>query len=572
MPMTIVIGSGISAAAYLASVEQELGRVDVLGGEDLWRQVDGDHQMGQPRPLLTGNLLGWGPGNRNFAERPIPGSRFMLARDFAGLVAHHLAEHAHVRLPDSWVERIEQGQHYAYRVSLNQYGGRFYVECDNVILANGPGPNRTLTAGEDAQVEVDIQAMDGYVVAGSDFMSPHWRMPHAESCVGKTIAVYGGSATAAWVVELALMRGMTVVKWFTRPGRGGDAWNADTRFETAFPPGARNVRVQIDCHGVREVLNLTGVDLGRPHNDVPFVKLKFRNSQGREVRLAVDLLVYALGSQHGADTGIRALLSQGLQGQLVAYYDRDFAISAQPSLLAVGTPDRSLMIVGAAMSSAAGFRGNDLTLQGDPTRNLTNIAPYAEISATLPPAARPTEGIAMVMAGIEALNQYMPARPAAQTRVGTYRTPARTTARATSPQQAPQGSVNRQGGRMNFHELDYEWDINFNTANRTQLAAFLAQQTDLEPFAANLAVALIIHLRTRAQNVLGLSEPQVSVIVDTAQAFAREQRRVNPNWEATRFLRDVALGADRNLEVCVDYLTTNQAYVGFWGHHRISCT
>jgi len=87
VPKTIVIGTGISAAAYLASLRpngpgrsqgqvsgpptrQDLGKIGVTGGKDLWKQVDPTHQMGQPEPLLTGNLLG---ESRGFARPPVAG-------------------------------------------------------------------------------------------------------------------------------------------------------------------------------------------------------------------------------------------------------------------------------------------------------------------------------------------------------------------------------------------------------------------------------------------------------------------------------------------------------------------
>lgn len=572
-PLTLIIGTGISATAYLASANRYLGQIAVLGGPDLWNQVDPHHRMGQPRPLLTGNLLGGGPADRGFQERPRPGRHFMLARDFAWLVQDQLQRHANAVVPASYVTGITRLANRRYRVEFNAGHGAYVAQCDHVIIATGAGPARALMAGEDGRLEVDVNGMEGYVVGGNDFMAPGWTMPQGADPAGAHVAVYGGSATAAWVVELAAMRGMNVVCWFTRPGRDTDPnrWSVDARFEAAFPPGARNVRVELDYRAHRFVLRLVGVELRRPRQGRPFVGLRFRDQQGHAVRRAVDLLVYALGTQHTRDAGIRAMLDANLQRDLVAYYDRNLAISATPSLLAVGTEDGTLMIVGSAMSSMAGFGGQELTLQGDPLRRLATLASYADISATLPPAARPTEGIAMVMAGIEALNDYIPARPARGGRLAHYITPTYTTAQPTGRGQPPPGLANPYGSQTRLHAIDFEWDINFNTSNRTQLAAYLAQSTDLEPFAANLAVALIVHLRTRDQNVLGLSDPQVAAILDTADRYVQTLTRLNPQLDATRWLNDVLLGPDYYVGQCVEFLTTDPGWVQYWRQHQINC-
>jgi hypothetical protein len=218
------------------------------------------------------------------------------------------------------------------------------------------------------------------------------------------------------------------------------------------------------------------------------------------------------------------------------------------------------------MSSAAGFNLPELAAR-DPYQ-VQKLIDYREISATLPPAARPTEGIAMVMASIEALNQYMPAKQSSG-RYGVFSTPARTTAEATGPGQLPRGSVNPAGGRATLHAVDFKWDINFNTSNRNQFAAYLAQATDLEPFAANLAVALIVKLR--GKNTLGLSNAQVQFIIDAAEATVAITRRLRPGLDAERFSNDRSIGAERTLETYVDYATTDKDWIGYWKTQNIQC-
>lgn len=529
---TIIIGTGISAVAYAATAQREiLGNTHAIGGPDLWHSVSGHHAMGQPRVLLTGNVLG-GPGeNRGYENPHSPSSQgFMPASQFADLLTHHLRESASAVLPGSYVTGIRRGAGWGYEVHFAQsIGGatyRYVGYTENVVIALGAGPLRSLTAGDDGRLEVDVRAMEGYVVGGTEFMSPHWRMPGGQ-CQGKTVAIYGGSATSAWAVEQAVARGMKVTLWFTRPGRDADtAWNAGTRFSEAFPAGDRNARVKEDFEDVRQVLKLTGVKLIR-HHEAPFMCLTFRNAADEVVIKCVDLLVYALGAGHTADRGIRAMLPRELDAGLVAYYDHNFAISSAQSLLAMGTPDRSLMIVGSAMSSAAGF-GRDRITVGDPTRKLQTIASYAEISNTLPPAARPTEGIAMVLASVEALNEFIPA------------------------------TVNPRNPRA------FDWNINFNTANRTQIAVFYAAETDYPPFVATLAVALIVKLRAHAQHTFGLTGDHIGAITAAADESWRRTIREYPGFEAARLRSDRTHGADRYLESCVDHLTTDLEWLGYW--------
>ena len=546
---TLIIGTGISAAAYLASMARQLGRVRVLGGPHLWERMAPNHQMGQPSSLLRGNLL---RGSR--AHETPARSGFMSSKAFEQLVTEQIHIHSYCQFPGSMVTGIirTSSNGYNYRLVVEYEGERYFFFCHNLIIASGPGPGRPLMVGEDGRVEVATSEYGGHIVGGNDFMSPDWRKPWEDSNAGKHVAVYGGSATAAWAVELAAIRGMQVSCWFTRPGDGGDdaAYDVRARFREAFPAGGRNTEVEADYAEVRTVAQLVKVELVRLGTG-SLLALKFAPRRGAPYWQVVDLLVYALGAAHTARSGIRAMLHRDIQESLVAYYDRNFAVSSQPSLLAIGTEDRSLMIVGSAMSSAAGFGGTDLAIQGDPSKRMATLAKYADLSSTLPPAARPTEGIAMVMASIEALNHYMPATPVPYSGE-LYLTPE---------------------GRLTLHTTHFQWDINFNTSNRTQLAAYLAQTTDLEPFAANLAVALIVFLR--GKNVFGLTGEQVEVIVQVAEAFERALHQI-PRARDVRFWWEhdasgsARFGADNYLKLCIAHLTTGDM-VGVWRDSGISC-
>lgn len=577
MSKTIVIGTGISAAAYLVSVQQyltslnqSLGDVYQVGGRDLWHSVHRGHAMGQPRQLLTGNLLGSGRSDRGFTNTPTTGTNFMQAGIFADLVQHHLDLHSHANIPETYVSRIcAAGQGYSLQLS-GSVGGK--IKCDKVIIAMGPGPARALTVGEKNPTDVNIKEFGGYIVGGNEFMDPNWKMPNNESIEDCTVAVYGGSATAAWVVELADMRKMKVLSWFTRPGSGNKPWDENARFSEAFPPGKRNSEVEKNFRGIRTVRKLISITQNSISKKLT---LTFKNEHEQTIVEVVDILVYALGAEHSLKRGIRTILDEELQKSLVAFYDKNLAISSRPSLLAIGTEDRSLMIIGSAMSSEAGFTRDSLWLQGDPRKEIKDntkekLASYREISATLPPAARPTEGIAMVMAGIEALNEYMPVRVAEHSRLAMFSTPQLTTS---SSKTLKKGSLNPNRGQDKLHDIDFVWDINFNTSNRTQLAVYIAQTTDLPPFSANLAVALILRLRTLPGNVLGLSDPNIKNIISVAEYYGRELVRLNPQIDVDekRLKYDQYWGVDRFLDICAEHATTDTAWKRFWKNFNIEC-
>jgi len=568
MAITILIGTGISSAAYLLSVNQylrslgqRLETVGVMGGPDLWQRMSHDHAMGQPTQLLTGNLLGQGRDVRGFTDTQLHQPVFLSAGRFSQAIQHYLNQHSIAQLPDSFISRItREGSKYSLQTQMDgQLVGT--IVCDRVIVGAGPGAPRPLADKGHNLTEEEIRAFGGKVIKGNDFMAPDWVIPSGTLHEGTTVAVYGGSATAAWAVELAAMRKMKVVSWFTRPGHGRDGWNAEARFSEAFPAGDRNNTVEADYRAVRHVYKLLRIESADTSSKL---KLVFLQSEGaeNEVDVLVDLLVYALGAEHTLHQGIRSILDVSVASRLVAFYDKNLAISSRPSLLAVGTEDRTFMIVGSAMSSSAGFGTAELRVQGDPGRTLATLASYKDISSTLPAAARPTEGIAMVMAGIEALNEYVPVRLAQRRRQRTY-SPPRLTA---------QGTLNPNFGVDTTHDLDFVWDINFNTSNRTQLAIYIAQTTDLAPFAANLAVALIVHFRARPESVRGLSDPQVATIIGVSDAIYKRLVQLNHDLDAQLLHFDKLWGTDQHVINCVGYVTTTTEWKQLWRNRGITLT
>jgi hypothetical protein len=446
---TLIIGTGISAATWVRTAKREIGENrKAIGGPHLWQKLDPNHPMGQSSRLLTGHSA------QNKGLTHPDEQKFMLAKDFKELVDERLKRGVE-EVDRGWVKHISRnGSKYVVEVCLPPPDGKpCSVEADRVIIATGPGPLRPLEIPSDTgkKMPVNLEAMNGHVVSGNDFLSPDWKPP--ETLVKRNLVIYGGSATASWVAETALVRGYRVVLWFVRPDdtKESDQWNRDSRFKGAFPAGGRNRKVEKDLEGVRHVFNLQEIRLDQKTNKVEFLV----NGQYGSVFYRVDLFVYALGQANTESAGIRAMLDKNSVGKIVPFYDANRAISDQQCVVAMGTEDKTLLIVGSALQSLG--------------KAIENTKRYSEIAKTLPLAARPEEGIILAVSSIEALNNYIP--------------------------------VQSTTGRIN---------INFNTCNRTQLAAYIAQTTSLPPSVANRAVERIIE--TRAKSIHGITEKEVHQI------------------------------------------------------------
>ena len=557
---TLVVGTGISAAAYIATINQDLG-AEYIGGPYLWQGMPQDHTLDHPKNLLVGNLLG-NSQDRKVNTPPQVSSDF-LVKDFVNLVEAVLNQAKPFWAPDTTVvsiTRVSDG--YSVGLSIPEIGP-VSISVDQVILANGTGPAYIPTVPGDSNQEINIpvESYKGHVIAANDFLSPQWSPPDNGKCEGKTVAIYGDSVITSWVAEQAHIRGMKVVLWFTRPGSGNEAWNANARFKEAFPPGSPNTKVQADFDNVRKVLSLQEVILNEDESIK--IGLSLQNESGQTVGYAIDFLVYALGAGHAPNAGIPTILDEDIKSRLIPYYDKNLAISSTPALLAIGTEDKSLMIVGSALNSSAGFdlgtlkstlkdlrrkklQEQELPVSADDLaveKTIDSIASYAQISDSLPLAARPAEGIALVMASIEALNDYMPVK-----------------------------GVDRSSHNEHLHVYSVDQGINFNTSNRTQLAVYLAaMRQELDPFTANLAVKLIVHLRTPAGNMFGLRDDQVERIIETAQQWVELSREQNGDFEKKRLEWEKQNGIDTYLDLCVNFLTTDDNWKQHWQKYGIQC-
>ena len=107
---------------------------------------------------------------------------------------------------------------------------------------------------------------------------------------------------------------------------------------------------------------------------------------------------------------IGSFLSSALQDELIPFQDFNRVLSDDgKAVMALGTNDWSLFIVGAAVFNAIGAVRMDKVLKTvKPSFQNVSGANYGQISTKLPQSAVPPEGTGLIMASIEAFTNYMP--------------------------------------------------------------------------------------------------------------------------------------------------------------------
>jgi len=251
-----------------------------------------------------------------------------------------------------------------------------------VIVATGPGParhNDKLTALQDLPDDV-YHTGDGYL---------HDSVPVR----GRVVAVEGGSATAAWAVEKALLGGARHVFWFNRTDPEKPP---EERFDDAFPAGDRNTWLKQQINVSRFVADLADVAwTSQTSGRQGRLRLGFR--QGQEV--FADQYVAAVGATETAE--FLGDLRKGMK----PVEDVDGHVHpSRSAILAYRGAKGRLWIVGAGVYKVS--KGRKLQ-SGEFERPLANPKGYTKGNEYLPRAARPPEGIPTIIASIAALTRYV---------------------------------------------------------------------------------------------------------------------------------------------------------------------
>ena len=457
MKLRVIIGAGTAAQIYRSLIDTDPDWMTMVIGDDgLWagvrRGVASGHKMGQPPHLLQmpGQPV---PGFRNADGTTPDGLQGFLDADNFQATVDALAQQNQTRDQAMNTGAKCTGIRREDRMFLVQTTWRT-IRADQVIIAAGIGPQRApprITNPLGASMGLGFKQ----VTEGIEFLC-------GRNPTGADVFIYGGGATAAWVADHAFQHARHVT-WAARLGGGG--------FDTSVLPGNRNAMI-LAQPGLRiraTVDQLTYLLPGALNGLVtrPMVGVEVTTDAGvKETRLC-DQFIYSLGGDSAAPGNIASLLGPVLSATLAPLRDHDRVLSDGNGVLCWATPDRRLMVVGAAAFNLA----------------TQNFGKQEAPMDSLPKNAQVPDGIAVITATISALTNHIPA------------------------QQEP-GT-----GRV-LQNL-----VNLNIGDKNQVAIWVAlTYPDLPASAANRAVELI--LWHRSQRDYGLTDRMVAKLVSVAARAA----------------------------------------------------
>lgn len=514
----IIIGQGTASQVYQFTGRQGDLETLVIGPEGLWGTLPEGHAMGQPPHLLAlpGQPV---PAFQTASGKTAEGLKgFQDVKTFQGNV-QQLAQTnpvpAQNKFPNTKVKKIAKGL-LGLDVSVECNGREYTIGAEQVIFATGIGPQQT---PEMAKITVkgtpDTSLPFKQMEEGIEYLA------HADK-LGQVVVVYGGAATGAWVAaEVNAHLG----------DRGDWIWVTRSDFSKSELPGDRNHKIlAIEAHQRKECSIQEAVyyaksafysdaDISWPPR--PMIRLLLKKGS-TPTPFWCDQLIYCIGRNPGAEGSIAEILGP-LKDTLVPIRDKNSMVSDGNGVLAWGTSDRrSIMIVGSATF-------NFLT-----TSDKAQDAPMD----MLPPNAQVPDGIAVTVSTIEALNEYMPLE--------------------------------------GFDTPREKWNINLNTSNRTQIAAEIARNTDLDPFTANLFVAMITYMR--GKNNFGLDtrskqeggRDHAGLILHEVKDFVALMRK-SGTFDNVRKILERMYGVDKILFNYIECMTTADVWKQFWKRNGLEC-
>jgi hypothetical protein len=463
MPTRLIIGAGVSAAAFLQTAPDGCENV-VVGEDGLWAKL-AEHPMGQPAHLLQ--LPGTPVPRFQAANGEMSLDHFLSSGVFQQGVSRIVAGKRYGHNPSRKVQRISKSltQPGKYVAWFDQHHA---LIVDKVVIAAGIGaqrkPPRVVGTPPDGLAYKQI-------IEGIDFLSdPAQYTPDIDR------AIYGGSATAAWVADLASHHSPRM-NWLARPG--------GTEFSGAVLPGSRNADIIKLC----EENNLKRLEEVE-RVDIVDTKLHI-HIKGKDAYYIADQFIYSLGgdTEPRLAGALYMLLDPDIGDALAPIMDLNGALGARDEgVLALGTRDGNVMIVGAAT-----FNMTTPTLR-------KQVAPMGE----LPWNAQVPDGIAVVGATISALNTFIPIT---------------------------------QVSSVNPH---HRWldvtitrnDTNINLADRNQLAVLFSMMFDNWPsYLLESLTASVINARNQThavipsptRNMFGIDRPE---LIGLIQAHAPDLSRL----------------------------------------------
>lgn len=535
--LRVIVGQGTSSEVYQYTGTQGEYETIVIGAKGLWAVLPGKHAMGQPAHLLA------------LPGQPVPAFQAPTGKTVQGL-AQFLDVNTYqsnlqklsgqmtgsrTEFGSCKVTGIEPAEEGKLLVKVSDPTNPFFppIKADQVIIASGIGPQKRL---QDVKITVEgspeLVANLGFkqLEEGIDFLT------HSDK-IGDSVVVYGGGATGAWVAA-EVFEHMKTKKdpnewcWMAQPGGSG--------FSKSQLPGDRNAQI-LDQEKYQQRYEIkkavyrakgsirAAIDDIPEHPDRPMVELTLKSDTGIESTKLVDQVIYCIGGNPAAIEATANLFPR-LVPSLEPLKDQNRMLSDGNGVLAWATPSRSLVVVGAAT-----FNFHSQTF---------DKKPQAAPMSFLPPNAQVPDGIAVAIATIEALNAYMPVKP-----TGLPIDQGKATFKQSASQQV-------------------QWNINFNTGNRTQIAAYIASTSDTDAFTANLQVATILYLRSK--NNFGLNDNQITFVMKSIADNVVYLRKSIPDFDKRRLQQEKALGVEKRLQ---DYLDcyTKGAWISHWASVQINC-
>jgi hypothetical protein len=463
--LRMIIGQGTAAESFRATADPQGWHTVVLGPRGLWAVLPQEHRMGQPPHLLQLPTQAV-PGFQTADGQTLAGlNRFLSVANYQqGLQA--LAQANDVRLQAQPVmvggrqmnmERCrvthigQVGQGPAARVSVTTTQPDLTWFPDQVVICTGIGVQQTpQSAGIQVMGQPPVQNM---MLDGIDYLAAP-ALPQ-----GAEVVMYGGGATSAWVADMALSRHPRSLTWIARPGGSG--------FNGCVLPGHRNFRVMDATQNNRIRATVQQIsflpEMQRGGQLLRRAKVRVQIQQdGRQRVLLADQFIYSIGGDLTGPQSLRQMIDPQLLAHIAPITDHGRVVSDGTGVVALGTPSRSLLIVGAATYNFT-----------SPQFQNKQPAPMAE----LPLNAQVPDGIAVAVSSVSALN-------------------------------------NRIGMRQRNNGQVVQNTININTGNRNEIAALVATRYP-DPAApiANVVVEAIIGWRSAANRQFGIDPADLDHMV-----------------------------------------------------------
>lgn len=465
--LRVIVGQGTAAEVFRSTLSKADGYdTIVIGPKGLWAALPSSHKMGQTPALL--NLPGQPVPVHSVASGRTPGgmAKFMDVNTYQTMLIE-LSKRNDMKGKMRMVGNdIALDQLKVTKITERQAGGQLLVAtsredvvflADQVVLATGVGPQRTIP--EQSIVGKPDETL-GFtqILEGVDYLN------QKPDCMrGTRVAIYGGSATAAWVAKKA-NADYEHFMWFTRPG--------GSEFTGCTLPGDRNADVLEETKDKRRLAKLIKVEYMPALSSHPagirkkplraMLKLHLEEDGVRKV-CKVDQLIHSIGSDASGAGGLQSLLSQNIQQSLQPLVDSNRVLGDGKGVLAIGSPSSNILIVGAGTYNLGKLGVN------------AKSAPMGE----LPTAAQVPDGIAVIVATESALNNFIPFE-----------------------QDMANGQVT-------------ESNLNINLADRNQLAVYLALfHPDLSEVSTESIVAEIIRKRSGQDHAFGVSEKDFHEIIE----------------------------------------------------------